>query len=104
MARYLIEVPHEANSTACARAVRVFLDTGSHFMTHADLGCPDGEHKAWLTVETDSREEARRILPPPMRARARIIRLTKFSLSHYGTLLQEHLRVAAVPKAERATA
>ena len=56
MARFLIEVPHEANFAACSQAVRIFLDTGSHFLTHADFGCADGEHKAWLTVEVDSRE------------------------------------------------
>ena len=99
MARYLIEVAHEANAIACSQAVQVFLDTGSHFMTHADFGCADGVHKAWLTVEVASAEEARRILPPPLRARARIVRLTKFSLTHYGALLQEHLRESGERKA-----
>lgn len=95
MARYLIEVPHEANFTACSRAVDVFLKTGSHFLTHADFGCVDGEHKAWLTVEVESREDARRILPPMLRSRARIVRLSKFSLTHYGALLREHQQQAA---------
>jgi hypothetical protein len=104
MARYLIEVPHEANLAACSHAVKVFLNTGSHFMTHADFGCADGEHKAWLTVEVQSREEARRILPPPLRARARIVKLTKFSLTHFGALLQEHLKKDAGGQAPRAAA
>lgn len=104
MARYLIEVPHEANVTACSHAVQVFFKTGSHFLTHADFGCADGEHKAWLTVEVDSKEEARRILPPPLRMRARIVRLSKFSLTHYGALLQEHLQDVARREASRAAA
>jgi hypothetical protein len=104
MARYLIEVAHEANAIACSQAVQVFLDTGSHFMTHADFGCVDGVHKAWLTVDVSSREEARRILPPPLRARARIIRLAKFSLTHYGALLQVHPRPAAEREAAAAAA
>jgi len=104
MARFLIEVPHEANFAACSHAVRIFLDTGSHFLTHADFGCADGEHKAWLTVEVDSREEARRILPPAMRARARIVRLSKFSLTHFGALLREHLQDAAGREVSRAAA
>jgi hypothetical protein len=37
MARFLIEVPHESDTVACAHAVRVFLETGSHFLTNADL-------------------------------------------------------------------
>ncbi len=70
MARFLIEVPHEAEEVACARVVEIFLKTGSHFVTHTDWGCMDGEHKAWLIVEVDSKEDARRILPPAFRAHA----------------------------------
>jgi hypothetical protein len=104
MARFLIEVPHEANLLACTHAVQIFLKTGSHFLTHADFGCADGEHKGWLTVEVDSREEARRILPPALRARARIVRLSKFSLTHFGTLLKDHLQEPAGREASRAVA
>jgi len=43
MRRFLIEVPHEAERVVCARVVEVFLKTGSHFLTHADWGCMDGE-------------------------------------------------------------
>ena len=104
MARFLIEVPHEANAVACTHAVQIFRDTGSHFLTHADFGCADGEHKGWLTVEVDSREEARRILPPALRARARIVRLSKFSLTHVGALLKDHLQEPAVREASRVAA
>jgi hypothetical protein len=54
MARFLIEVPHEAEKVACTLAVRILLTTGSHFLTRADFGCLDGEHKAWITVEGES--------------------------------------------------
>lgn len=91
MARFLIEVPHEANFVACSQAVQVFMNTGSHFMTHADFGCADGEHKGWLTVDVATRDEALRILPPALRARARVVRLSKFSMTHFGAMLQEHL-------------
>jgi hypothetical protein len=104
MARFLIEVPHEANVVACSHAVQVFLDTGSHFLTHADFGCADGEHKGWLTVEVDRKEEARRILPAALRAKAKIVRLSKFSLTHYGALLQQHVQDAAGRGASRAAA
>lgn len=98
MARFLIEVPHEANGVACQQAVDVFFSTGSHFMTHADFGCADGDHRALLTVEVASREEALRILPPMLRPHARIVRLSKFSTTHYGQLLRQHAP-AAVPGA-----
>ncbi|UCB46303.1 MAG: hypothetical protein JSV25_02445 [Spirochaetota bacterium] len=43
MARYLIEVLHEAQGAACARAIKTFLQSGSHFLMNADWGCMDGE-------------------------------------------------------------
>jgi len=46
MPRFLIEVPHEEETVACARAVKIFLESGSHFLTQADWGCKDGEHEA----------------------------------------------------------
>lgn len=78
MTRYLIEVPHENNKEACERAIRVFLETGSHFMTNADWGCSDDVHKAWLTVEVDSKEDARSILPPLFRQVATITAIQRF--------------------------
>jgi hypothetical protein len=102
MARYLLEVPHGPDHVACDRAARIFLATGSHFLTHADFGCSDGEHKAWLTVEVDSREEALRILPPGLRAHARVVQLSKFSLSSFGEMLREHLQRAAGPRLAQA--
>ncbi len=77
MARFLIELPHEAEPVACLRAAQVLLSTGSHYMTQADLGCLDGEHKSWIIVEVENKEEARRILPPIYRSEAKIVRLSK---------------------------
>ena len=97
MARFLLEVPHGPDHVHCDRAARIFLATGSHFLTHADFGCEDGEHKAWLTVEVETREEALRILPPGLRPQARIVRLSKFSLARFGEMLRSHLP-AGVPQ------
>lgn len=79
MNKYLIEVPHGANKSACDEAIRVFLETGSHFLTHADWGCKDGEHKAWLIVDVESKDEARFIIPPLFRSIAKITKLTTFT-------------------------
>ena len=89
-ARFLIEVPHEESTVACARAVEVFLRTGSHFLTHADWGCKDGEHKAWIIVEVDSKDEARNILPPVYRPQAKIVQLNTFSIEEMEDLLRYH--------------
>ena len=80
MTRFLIEVPHEPELVACARAVEILLKTGSHFLTHADWGCTDGEHKAWIIAEVENKDEARSILPPAFRLRAKITQLNDFTL------------------------
>src|SRR5437773_12445110 len=93
MARFLIEVPHEPERVACARVVEIFLKTGSHFLTHADWGCMDGEHKARITAEVSSKEEARSTLPPTLRSQARIVQLNYFSLALFSAIIKSHPRV-----------
>lgn len=90
MRRFLLEVPHEAETIACARAAQLLLQTGSHFLTHADFGCTDGDHRAWIVVEAETREEARNMLPPAVRANAKIIGLNKFSIEELENLIKHH--------------
>ena len=105
MARFLIEVPHEEETVACARAIEIFFKTGSHFVTHTDWGCMDGEHKAWLIVEVDSREDARQILPPAFRHHARIVGLNKFTMEQIDEILARHHGEAPVsPVGEKGAA
>ncbi len=91
MARFLIEVAHEAEHEACLRAVRILLTSGSHFLTHSDFGCLDGEHKGWLIVEVESKEEARSILPPVFRSQANIVKLNKFTIEEIDELSRHHI-------------
>ena len=90
MARFHIEVLHEG--VACARAAQIFLSAGSHFMTHADWGCKDGEHKAWIIAEVENKNEARSILPPVFRHEAKITRLNYYSLDQVDEILSDHQR------------
>ena len=96
MPRFLIEVSHEAEVVACARAAKVLLRTGSHFLTHADFGCKDGDHRAWIVIEGDSKADVRNVLPIPYRANARIVGLNKFSLEELDTLIEWHQGNAGV--------
>jgi hypothetical protein len=89
MARFQIEVPHEPSRVDCARAVEVLLRTGSHFFTNADWGCKDGEHKGWIVVEVDSKDEARGIVPPAFRSRAKVVQLNSFSLEEIQEILRQ---------------
>ncbi len=90
MPRFMIEVPHSSEKRACLNAVEVFLKTGSHYMTHCDWGCLAGEHKAWITVETASREEAMRIVPPMFRADAKVTELNRFTLEQIEGIMASH--------------
>jgi len=90
MPRFLIEVPHEEELLACAQVIESFLNYGSHFATKADWGCKDGIHKAWITVETDTKEDARNILPPAYRTQALIIQLNKFTMDEIDEILVQH--------------
>jgi hypothetical protein len=90
MPRFLIEVPHPAEELACARVVKVFLATGSHFLAQADWGCFDGHHSAWMIVDVPSKADALAIIPPAFRAEARIIGLNCFSMAEIDSILSRH--------------
>jgi hypothetical protein len=72
MPKFLIEVPHEPDVLSCARAIKVLLESGSHFLTHADFGCHDGVHKGWNRRE------------------ATIVELCKFGLDELDDLIKHH--------------
>ena len=90
MEKYLIEVPHEATKSACLNAVRVFLQTGSHFLANADWGCHDGEHKAWLLVEVENKGQANQIVPPIFRSDAKIVKLHTFTREEMDHIEEAH--------------
>ncbi len=90
MERFLIEVPHEADELACARVIRTFLETGSHYLTNADWGCEDGDHRALLIVEAADREEARWIVPPSLRSSARVVKLSRFAMAEIDEIIARH--------------
>ena len=90
MPRFLIEVPHAEEEIACARVVQAFLNMGSHFLTRADWGCMDGEHKAWIIVDVETKEEARMILPPVFRPQAKITQLNYFTKEEIEGIIRQH--------------
>ncbi len=90
MPRFFIEVPHPSDAMSCVEAAEIFVRTGSHFLTRADWGCMDGEHKAWIIVDVETKEDARAIVPPAFRSQARIVQLTTFSLAQVAELRRQH--------------
>ena len=90
MSQFLLEVPHEEDMVSCEKAVRILLSTGSHFLTHAQFGCHDGVHKAWIIVDLDSKEEAKAIIPAEYRNQSLVVKLTQFSLDKLNNIVVYH--------------
>jgi len=65
--------------TECLRILEAFVAAGSHYLTHAEWGCTDGDHRAWVMVEADSDDAARLMVPPVIRPNSRVVRLHKFT-------------------------
>ena len=90
LSRFLIEIPHEATLSACLVAIDVLVNSGSHLLSHADWGCKDGDHKAWLIVEVENKDEARAIVPPAFRSHAKIVQLNSFSSQDLKGMIAGH--------------
>jgi hypothetical protein len=90
MPRFLIEVPHPEEELACAQAIKILLSTGSHYLLRADWGCMDGDHRSWMIVDVENKEEARRILPPAFRVQSRITQLNKFTMEEIDEIISHH--------------
>lgn len=90
MAKYLVEVSHSPDKIECLHTIQIFLSSGSHFLTHADWGCLDGDHRAWFIIDTDSKEEALQIVPSYYRRSTRIVKLSRFNLQEVEDILSHH--------------
>jgi hypothetical protein len=90
MPKYLIEIPHSSEKYECLRSISILLSSGSHFITNADWGCVDGNHKAWFFMEADSKTEVLRVVPPAYRKDAIISETSKFKLEEVQKLLSKH--------------
>lgn len=90
MAKFLVEVSHSPDRIECLHTIQIFLSSGSHFLTHADWGCLDGDHKAWFTMEVESKQEALRIVPSYYWKDTKITRLSNFNLKDVEELLRQH--------------
>ncbi len=90
MPKFFIEVPHEPDIKSCVYAIRVFLETGSHFLTNAEWGCKDGVHKAWFIADVDDKETARNIVPHALRRDAKVIELTQYTMRDVELMMTQH--------------
>jgi hypothetical protein len=76
MARFMIVESHDAEHRNRKRTVESLRQAGSYFLTHAQWCCANGDHIACLTLEADSEAEVQLLVPPILRARAKVVRLS----------------------------
>ncbi len=74
MSRYLIETPHTDKD--CAKLITWIHAQG--YLYNFEWGCGSGVHCGWAVVDTNNEEQARMMVPPPVRDKAKIIRLNKY--------------------------
>ena len=79
MEKYLIEIKNGGDRASCLRSIESFLSSRTHYVTSAEWGCLEGEHKAWLIIKTTNSADALRIIPAAYRQHAKITRLHKFN-------------------------
>ena len=77
MQRFILEVDHVPEE--CLRLLDSIMQAGAHYLRNTDWGCRDGVHSAWIIVEAEDHNDARLMVPPALRANARIVGLNKFT-------------------------
>jgi len=75
MNRYLIESTHAKED--CLKVLENFAAYGH--ITHFDWGCENGVCAGWAIIEADNIEEALLSVPPLVRDKTRVVKLSKFS-------------------------
>jgi hypothetical protein len=76
---YLIESPHTKEE--CLKALDETLARGPQNLAQFDWGCMAGQHVGWATVNAGSESEARNMVAPIVRDKARIVAVNKFTPS-----------------------
>ncbi len=74
MDSYLIETPHTAQD--CLMLVEQIRAMG--YLFNFVWGCKSGVHCGWAILEADNEAQARLVVPPLLRGRARVIKLNRF--------------------------
>ena len=74
MDRYLIETPH--TGAECLDLITLLNAQG--YLWNFDWGCEAGIHRGWAIIEAENEAQARLVVPPLVRGRARFTKLNKF--------------------------
>ena len=74
---YLVVSPH--TSEECMDVLDEVVALGSDILSRYDWGCMSGDHSAYIRVQANSEAEALKVVPKSVRAKARAVKLVKFT-------------------------
>ena len=77
MDRYLIISAHTKED--CKAAVEHFAQYYAGYIKNFEWGCLDNDHNAYAIIEAESHKEALMSVPPILRNKAKVIRITTFT-------------------------
>ena len=80
--RFLIEISREYGAKSQHQMDDAIRALGSHFVTHADWRLEDGKCTGKMIAEVADRRAALLIVPPSMRAHARIVEIGAAATLH----------------------
>ena len=75
MKRFLVISHHSGEE--CVKALKETLAMG--YLTHFDWGCKDGVHTGWAILEAEDNQQAMLSIPPFLRGKGQVVRLSKFN-------------------------
>lgn len=77
MPMYEIESTH--TKAECMNMLDKMAEEQPQILDKAVFGCMAGDHTAWATVEANSEQEARNMLPENVRDKAKVVPVGKFN-------------------------
>lgn len=77
MANFMIEMPHTPQQ--CMQALNQMVEESSELLDKTWWGCKAGKHTGWAMVDTESRSDARNMVPLSMRNQVSITEVNKFT-------------------------
>ena len=86
MPHYVIEMSH--TDRECLATHDMIVRLGMHILHHTWWGCRVGDHTGWLDIELEREQDARGIVPPPLRKRARVVEVLRLTSHHVKALHQ----------------
>lgn len=84
--RYLIMTSHTPEK--CLADLDAVAGSRPEMLDRIEWGCKGGDHTGYIIVEATSEQAARQMLPAPMQATARVVRLNRFTADDIRSLHQ----------------